>query len=104
MEKVQFGRLAQRMVVTTAMQAPAQADRELREDTVQFRLMAVRIIVELYDEMVTLNSDRDETAFIIVDAPFRLNQTEAIAWKQGTSASANGEDGLVTSNTYSAVY
>ena len=101
--KGSFGRLAQRMVVTTAMQASAGGS-ELREDTVQFRLMAAPGYPELYDEMVTLNSDRDETAFIIVDAPFRLNQTEAIAWKQGTSASANGEDGLVTSNTYSAVY
>ena len=101
--KGSFGRLAQRKVVTTAMQASAGGS-ELREDTVQFRLMAAPGYPELYDEMVTLNSDRDETAFIIVDAPFRLNQTEAIAWKQGSSATANGEDGLVTSNTYSAVY
>ena len=101
--KGSFGRLAQRKVVTTAMQASAGGS-ELREDTVQFRLMASPGYPELYDEMVTLNSDRDETAFIIVDAPFRLNQTEAITWKQGTTATENGEDGLVTSNTYSAVY
>ena len=101
--KGSFGRLAQRKVVTTAMQSAA-GKSELREDTVAFRLIAAPGYTELYDEMVTLNSDRDETAFVIVDAPFRLNQTEAIAWKQGTSAAENGEDGLVTSNTYSAVY
>ena len=101
--KGSFGRLAQRKVVTTAMQASA-AGSELREDTVAFRLIAAPGYTEMYDEMVTLNSDRDETAFVIVDAPFRLNQTEAIAWKQGTTATENGEDGLVTSNTYSAVY
>jgi phage tail sheath protein FI len=54
--------------------------------------------------MVTLNSDKDETAFVIVDAPFRLNQTEAVSWIQGTAATENGEKGLVTKNTYSAVY
>ena len=101
--KGSFGRLAQRKVVTTAMQAAAGMST-LREDTIAFRLMATPGYPELYDEMVTLNSDRDETAFIIVDAPFRLNQTEAISWKQGTTATENGEDGLVTSNTYSAVY
>lgn len=101
--KGSFGRLAQRKVIVTAMQASA-AGSELREDTVAFRLIAAPGYTEMYDEMVTLNSDRDETAFIIVDAPFRLNQTEAIAWKQGTTATENGEDGLVTSNTYSAVY
>ena len=98
-----FGRIAQRKVVTTAMQASA-ASSELREDTISFRLLAAPAYTELYDEMVTLNADKDETAFIIVDAPFRLNQTEAVAWKQGTSATENGEAGLVTSNTYSAVY
>ena len=98
-----FGRLGQRKVVTTAMQASA-AVAELREDTVAFRLIAAPGYTELYDEMVTLNADRDETAFIIVDAPFRLNATEAVAWKQGTSAAENGEAGLVTANTYSAVY
>ena len=101
--KGSFGRLAQRRVVTTAMQASAGGS-ELREDTVAFRLIAAPGYTEMYDEMVTLNADRDETAFIIVDAPFRLNQTEAIAWKQGTTATENGEDGLVTANTYSAVY
>ena len=101
--KGSFGRLAQRKVVVTAMQASA-AGSELREDTVAFRLIAAPGYTEMYDEMVTLNSDRDETAFVIVDAPFRLNSTEAVAWKQGTTATENGEDGLVTSNTYSAVY
>ena len=101
--KGSFGRLAQRKVVVTAMQAAASGS-ELREDTVAFRLIAAPGYTEMYDEMVTLNSDRDETGFVIVDAPFRLNQTEAIAWKQGTTATENGEDGLVTANTYSAVY
>jgi hypothetical protein len=98
-----FGRIAQRRVVTTAMQSAAAA-AELREDTISFRLIAAPAYPELYDEMVTLNADKDETAFIIVDAPFRLNATEAVAWKQGTSATENGEVGLVTANTYSAVY
>ena len=102
--KGSFGRLGQRKVVTTAMQASA-AVAELREDTVTFRLLAAPGYTELYDEMVTLNADKDETAFIIVDSPLRMNATEAVAWVQNSgSATENGEDGLVTANTYSAVY
>jgi phage tail sheath protein FI len=56
------------------------------------------------DEMVTLNTDRNQTAFVIADSPFRLNPTEAITWVQGTNATENGEDGLVSKNTYAATY
>ena len=98
-----FGRHAQRKVVVSAMQASASG-QELREETVQFRIIAAPGYPEMYDEMVALNSDRDETAFVIVDAPFRINPTEAIGWVQGTNAAENGENGLVTKNTYSAVY
>ena len=56
------------------------------------------------DEMVALNSDRNETGFVIVDAPFRLTPAQAVNWVQGEGASTNGEAGLVTKSTYSAVY
>jgi len=98
-----FGRAAQRKVIVAAMQASASGT-ELREDTVQFRLIAAPGYPELFDEMVTLNADRNETAFVIVDAPLRVNPTQAIAWVQGTNAIENGEDGLVGRNTYAAAY
>ena len=98
-----FGRLAQRKVIVSAMQASASGT-ELREDTVAMRLIAAPGYPEMMDEMVALNSDRDETGFVIVDAPFRLNPTEAVAWIQGNGAAENGETGLLTNNTYAATY
>lgn len=98
-----FGRHAQRKVVVSAMQA-ATMGSELREETVQFRLIAAPGYPDLMDELVTLNSDRNETAFIIIDAPFRLNPTDVIGWIQGVDAIENGEDGLTTKNTYAAAY
>ena len=98
-----FGRKAQRKVVAAAMQA-STAGSTLREETVQFRLIAAPGYPELMDEMVTLNTDRNQTAFVIADSPFRLNPTEAITWVQGTNATENGEDGLVSKNTYAATY
>ena len=98
-----FGRLAQRKVIVSAMQASASGS-ELREDTIAMRLLAAPGYPEMMDEMVALNSDRDETGFVIVDAPFRLNPTEAVAWIKGNGAAENGETGLLTNNTYAATY
>jgi len=99
-----FGRYAQRGVIATAMQAVA-AGTDLRDPQFRFSLIAAPNYPELVDEMVNLNADRGETAFIIVDSPLRKNPTDVINWVQnGNVASENGEDGLVTNNTYSAVY
>ena len=99
-----FGRYAQRGVIATAMQAVASGT-DLRDPTNRFSLIAAPNYPELVDEMVTLNSDRGETAFIIVDSPMRKNPTDVVNWtKNSAIASENGEDGLVTNNTYSAVY
>jgi phage tail sheath protein FI len=56
--------------------------------------------------MIALNTARKETAFVILDAPFRLKTPSEVSnWiSNSANATTNGEDGLVTSNTYSAVY
>lgn len=99
-----FGRLAQRRYIATAMQAAVSGNEDLRDPNRNFTLLAAPNFPELTDELVTLNSDRGETGFIIIDTPMRLTPTEATAWVLGTGASENGEEGLVTKNTYSAVY
>jgi len=99
-----FGRYAQRKVVAAGMQAVV-AGADLREEQYAFSLLAAPNYPELTDELVSLNSDRGETAFIIIDAPMRKNATDAISWvKNSNAATENGEDGLVTNNTYSAAY
>ena len=99
-----FGRYAQRKVIATAMQG-AIAGTDLRDPQYKYSLIASPNYPELVDEMVTLNSDRGETAFIVIDTPMRKNPTDVITWTNNSnSASENGEDGLVTKNTYSAVY
>ena len=99
-----FGRFAQRKVVAAGMQAVV-AGADLREEQYAYSLLAAPNYPELTDELVTLNSDRGETAFIIIDTPMRKTATEAISWvKNSNVATENGEDGLVTNNTYSAAY
>lgn len=99
-----FGRYAQRAIIAQAMQA-ATSGPDLRDEQYTFSLLCAPNYPELTDELVALNSDRGETAFIIIDTPMRKNPTEAVLWVQNNAvATENGEDGLVTNNTYSAVY
>jgi len=99
-----FGRLAQRRYVATKMQAAVAGNEDLRDPNRNFTLLCAPNFPELTDELVTLNSDRGETGFIIIDTPMRLTPTQANNWVLGVGATENGEEGLVTKNTYSAVY
>jgi hypothetical protein len=99
-----FGRLAQHKVIATSMQAAIAGNEDLRDMNRNFTLIAAPNFPELTDELVTLNSDRGETAFIIIDTPMRKTPSEAVVWIAGNGATENNEDGLVTKNTYSAAY
>mgnify|MGYP001454808958 CR=1 FL=1 len=101
-----MGRKAQRQVVVTALQAAFVSNDEIRAESRFFNLIACPGYAETYDEMVALNTAKKETAFIIVDAPFRLKTPSEVSnWiSNSANATTNGEDGLVTAHTYSAVY
>jgi hypothetical protein len=98
-----FGRYAQRKVVVQGLQAAASGST-LREETVAVTLLAAPGYPELADELSTLNTDRKETAFVLVDSPFRKSPDEAVTWITNTTAAENGEDGLNTKNSSMAVY
>lgn len=97
---------AQRRVVAKRLQAALAGSTELREETITFNLIATPGYPECIDEMLTLNVDRKETAFIIADSPMKLQNraTDIVTWALGTEAGTNGEEGLVTRNASVAVY
>jgi hypothetical protein len=99
-------RKAQRQAVVKAMQAAISSNETIREEMTYFTLIAAPGYPELLDEMDTLNKDRKETAFIVVDTPFRLNPQgqQLINWMTGVNAVVNGEDGLLTSTSTAAAY
>jgi hypothetical protein len=97
---------AQRRVVVKRLQAAFAGSEELRDETLTYNLITCPGYPELIDEMLTLNVDRKETAFVIADSPMKLaNRIADInAWALGTNAGTNGEDGLITRNAAVAVY
>jgi len=98
-------RKAQRRVVVKRLQA-ALREEVLADETVSFSLIACPSYPETIDEMIELNVNRKETAFIVGDTPLRLSGRGSTVetWANGTNAGVNGEDGLVTRNTNVAVY
>jgi hypothetical protein len=102
-----FGRKAQRGVTLAALRSAIDSSTALREDANQFNLIACPGYPELIPNMVTLNEDRDNTAFIVGDTPMRLagTGTDIQNWAQNTNGTTStGEDGLATVNPYVGVY
>jgi hypothetical protein len=96
-----MGRQAQRRMVVTAMQGALNSNTEIREEQFGFNIIAAPGYPEVIDEMVALNNDRKNTAFIIGDTPMRLapNAVDIINWSNNTDG-----NGLAVSDPYLAVY
>jgi Phage tail sheath C-terminal domain len=104
-----FGRKAQRKVVVKHLKAMVDTNQDLREQEIRtFNLIACPGYVELISNMVNLNLDRRQTAFVIGDTPFRLpsDATSLNNWGShaDTTAVDNGEKALVTYDEYLGVY
>lgn len=100
-----FGHKAQRNVVVEALKATIEGSTALREEQTQFNIIACPGYPELIQNMITLNNDRKQTAFIIGDAPLSLTSSGVQAWIQNTNlALDNGDTGLVSRSEYLGVY
>lgn len=97
-----MGRKAQRAIVVKAMQAAVINNDQLRSEIIYYNLMSAPAYPELLDELISLNIEQKETAFIVTDTPIRLapNATALINWATGAAAAPNGEDGLSQASLY----
>lgn len=102
-----MGRKAQRIMVVRAMAEAISSNEDIRSEAIYFNLIAAPGYPELLDEMINLNTDIKEVAFIVADTPARMKPTGTAIemWaKNMLSAASNGEDGLVSSSTYVGAY
>lgn len=91
-----FGSEAQRGMVVEAMQAALAGNEGIRAESVYFNLIAAPAYPELMDEMIALNKDKKEIAFVIGDAPLTL--------EGNTTAIKNWADANLSGDSYSGVY
>ena len=102
-----FGHSAQRNTVVEALKSSIESSVSLREEQIEFNLIATPGYPELISNMITLNNDRKQTAFIIGDSPLSLtsSSTNIASWTSNENlALDNGLDGLVSSSEYLGVY
>lgn len=101
-------RKAQRRVVVKAMQAAVTSNEEIRSEYNYFNIIATPGYPELIDEMIGLNTDIKEVAFVVGDTPIRLRPDAASvqAYANNTSNVAiNGEEGRTgIDNVYVSQY
>jgi len=95
------GRNAVRAIVVSALKASVDGAQELREEQKIFNLLACPNYEELATNLVALNNERNNTGFILSDAPMRLEDTGTAITNYATNA--NG-DGLTTADPYFAVF
>ena len=102
-----MGRQAQRALIVSALKAGIDANIEVREEQRQFNLISCPQYPELMINMVALNNERNNTAFVIGDTPLRLgpDSTEIINWATNNGGlGTTTEDGLNVSDVYLGVF
>ena len=91
-----FGAAAQRHIVVEAMQAALAGNEGIRSEATYFNLIAAPGYPELMDEMLGLNKDKKEIAFVIGDAPLTL--------KGDTTSIKNWADDNIPADAYAGIY
>ena len=102
-----MGRFAQRALIVAALKSGIDTSVTIREEQVQFNLIACTAYPELITNMVALSNERNNTAFVVGDTPMRLPGTgnDIVTW--ATNNAGDGYitgDGLVTSSPYLGVF
>ena len=100
-----MGRQAQRAIVVQALRAGIDTSTVAREEQSQYNLIACPQYPELIPNMIALNNERNNTAFVIGDTPLRLAPEDVVTW----ATNANGEglptaDGLIAGSVYAGVF
>lgn len=102
-----MGTAAQNICIVRAIQESINSNEDIRAEDLYFNLIAAPGYVEAVDEMLALNTDRKETAFVLCDTPFSLSATGTALQNWSTGANApygSGADGLVQRSKYFAAW
>ena len=98
------GSNAQRAIVVGAMQSAIDSNLDILSTIYQFNLLCAPNYPELIPNMLTLNNNRNNTAFVIGDTPMDLNpsSTDITNWANNTSGNGLPSDASVS--PYLALY
>lgn len=98
-----MGPAAQRAVVVAAMNSVLETNTDIRSEQNYFTLIAAPGYTECIAQMVQLNLDKNNVAFVIGDTPVSLPASGTAIQNWATNAAdvaINGPDGLLTHSSY----
>jgi hypothetical protein len=100
-----MGRQAQRALIVQALKAGIDSNTTIREEQNQFNLIACPQYPELTVNMVALNNERNNTAFVIADTPLRLSPEEVVTFATNNAGlGLPSQDTLTTGNAYCGAF
>ena len=89
------------------MKSEIDTNQALREDQRGYNIITCPGYPEVIQNMLSLNTDRNNTAFVVGDTPLRLEGTATAIQNYANNtagATDNGEDGLVSSSDFLGVF
>jgi phage tail sheath protein FI len=102
-----MGARAQNIMIVRGIQSVIVSNEDIRAEDLYYNLIAAPGYVEAIDEMLVLNEDRKETAFVVGDTPFTLaaNGTSLQNWATNKANTfGNNEFGLISASKYFACW
>ena len=103
-----MGRQAQRAIIVKALRSGIDSNQQILENQVQFNLLACPQYPELAPDMVTVNNNRGDTGFIVVDTPLRLpsDSQSLITWATDNNGLGvvTGDGNLAVGQAYAAAF
>ena len=100
-----MGRQAQRIQIVQALRAGIDTSTTAREEQLVYNLIACPQYPELLPNMVALNNERNNTAFIVGDTPLRLSPENIVNWATNNNGlGLSTGDGFLSRDVYAGVF
>lgn len=100
-----MGRQAQRIQIVQALKAGIDSNTTAREEQLVYNLISCPQYPELTTNLVALNNERNNTAFVVADTPLRLTPEEVPVWATNNNGlGLPTEDTLTTGSVYAGTF
>jgi hypothetical protein len=100
-----MGRLAQRALIVAALKSGIDASTTAREEQLVYNLISCPQYPELTANLVALNDERNNTAFVVADTPLRLTPNEVVNFATNNNGlGLPAQDGLITGSVTGSIY
>jgi hypothetical protein len=100
-----MGRQSQRIQIVQALRAGIDTSTTAREEQLIYNLISCPQYPELLPNMVALNNERNNTAFVIADTPLRLAPEDVVFWASNNNGlGLSTGDGFLTRDVYAGVF